>query len=104
MYYIPLKPETNYEKKRRDGMTIMTEMLVHLQNTMRRTHLLYKTNLSYTQLEKYLTQLVSMGLVQENSKPYRCYIITDKGRQFLEIVVTSNSKFGIIHKDLEDFR
>ena len=99
-----MNSESQVEKKRRDGMTIMTEMLIHLQNSMRRTHLLYKTNLSYTQLEKYLNQLVGMGLVQENSKPYRCYIITEKGRQFLEIVVTSNSKFGIVHNDLEEFR
>ena len=99
-----MNSESQVEKKRRDGMTIMTEMLIHLQNSMRRTHLLYKTNLSYTQLEKYLNQLVGMGLVQENTKPYRSYLITEKGRQFLEIVVTSNSKFRIAQNDLEDFR
>jgi|SRR6201988_771384 predicted transcriptional regulator len=71
---------------RRDELTIMTDLMANMLQPMRSTHLLYKSNLSYSQLKKYLSSLQSMGLVEEATKPYRSFTVTEKGRTFLDIV------------------
>lgn len=71
---------------RRDEITIMTDLMANMFQPMRSTHLLYKTNLSYSQLKKYLTSLLHMGLVVETAKPYRAFSITERGRTFMELV------------------
>jgi len=52
---------------------------------MRRTHILYKANLSSDQLQRYLTVLIEKGfLVEEKEKEGKKYRITDKGELFIK--------------------
>ena len=81
---------------RRDEITIMTDLMANMSQPMRSTHLLYKTNLSYSQLKKYLSSLLHMGLVEEIAEPYRAFGITEKGRTFMDLVgvdTESNRRF-----------
>jgi len=71
---------------RRDELKIMTDLMGNMLQPMRSTHLLYRTNLSYSQLKKYLSSLLNMGLIEELTKPHRAFGITDKGRTFLDLV------------------
>ena len=71
---------------RRDEIAIMTDLMANMAQPMRSTHLLYKTNLSYSQLKKYLSSLLNMGLVEEIAEPYRAFGITEKGRTFMDLV------------------
>lgn len=71
---------------RRDQLTIMTDLLSNIEEPRRVTHLLYKSNMSYTQLIKYLNVLVEMGLAQENKKPFHAYTITKNGKIFYELI------------------
>lgn len=49
------------------------------------TRVLYKSNLSYDRLVKYLEELTSKGLVQEvHASDSRYYVITERGIKFLE--------------------
>jgi len=83
---------------RRDELRIMTDLMGNMQQPMRSTHLLYRTNLSYSQLKKYLSSLLNMGLIEEITKPHRAFGITEKGRTFLDLVgteVSQNPRFGI---------
>jgi predicted transcriptional regulator len=70
---------------RRDELTIMTDLIANMLQPMRSTHLLYRTNLSYSQLKKYLSSLQKMGFIQESQKPPRVYMVTEKGRTFLDL-------------------
>ena len=72
--------------KRRDGLMIIADLLNSMNQPIKLTHILYRTNLGYTQLRKYLDLLVSMELVQELSEPNRAFVITDKGRIFRQLV------------------
>ncbi|MEM3637126.1 MAG: winged helix-turn-helix domain-containing protein [Conexivisphaerales archaeon] len=51
------------------------------------TRVLYKANLSYDRLVKYLDELISKGLLQEvHASENRYYVITQQGVKFLEEV------------------
>ena len=47
----------------------------------KKTHIMYGANLSYKLLTKYLEEVLNAGLVWEGQS---CYVITDKGREFLQ--------------------
>ncbi len=49
------------------------------------THLMYKSNLSHTQMKRYLSELEEKGLIEEieEKKDKKKISITDKGRNFL---------------------
>ncbi len=71
---------------RRNQLTIMTDLLETVQEPQRLTHILYKSNMSYSQLVKYLNDMIKLKLVEEHSKPFRSFSITSKGIQFLEMI------------------
>ncbi|MEM2760944.1 MAG: winged helix-turn-helix domain-containing protein [Nitrososphaerales archaeon] len=82
---------------RRDELTIMTDLLTTMLMPRRLTHILYKTNLSYGQLKKYLGSLMQMGLAEQIDKPCRMFRITEKGRLFMQVVAVEPNN-GIEHK------
>ena len=76
---------------RRDQITIMADMLDIIQQPQRLTHLLYRSNMSYGQLVKYLRAMKERGMIEEQSKPFRAYKITSKGKIFLDMLAQGNS-------------
>jgi predicted transcriptional regulator len=87
-------------RKRRDGLTIMVDLLNSMNQPIKLTHILYRTNLGYSQLRKYMDLLLNMGLVQERSEPNHSFVITDKGRIFVELITShsesSNPEFPLM--------
>ncbi len=71
---------------RRDKVTIMGDLLNIMQEPRRLTHILYKSNMSYVQLVKYLDNLMDMGLVEKRKMPYRSFTITSNGKLFMDLV------------------
>ena len=71
---------------RRDKITIMGDLLNIIQEPRRLTHILYKSNMSYVQLVKYLNNLIDMGLAEKKKIPFRAYTITDNGKLFMNLV------------------
>jgi len=71
---------------RRDKITIMSDLLNIMQEPRRLTHILYKSNMSYVQLVKYLDDLIDMGLAQKRQEPFRSFTITDNGKLFMDLV------------------
>lgn len=66
-------------------MDIIADILSVVKGNGRakKTHIMYGANLSYTVLTKYLSEVLNACLIRfEGSK--RCYVLTDKGRRFLE--------------------
>ena len=67
-------------------MEIISDMLAMIQlknGGIKPTHLMYKANLSHTQMKSYLDELVSQGLVAKiDGKHGKMIVITKKGQDF----------------------
>lgn len=72
--------------ERRDTLMIMSDLLQSMKEPRRLTHLLYATNLSYSQLVKYIKIVKQMGLAQEQKKPFQSYTLTTDGQLFMNMV------------------
>lgn len=71
---------------KRDKLDIMLNILEIAREPIRKTHILYRTNINHHQLTKYLTLLEELGMINNNNNKY---IITDKGRMFLDLLSNS---------------
>ena len=68
-------------------MEIISDMLAITQErngSIKPTHLMYKANLSHSQMKSYLDELIGKGLIKkEESKRGIMIAITKPGREFL---------------------
>jgi predicted transcriptional regulator len=68
---------------KRNSLEIMTQILVLCKQPQTKTRVMYRTNLSWRMLQKYLSQLQSRGLLEvHHSLPK--YATTQKGLKFVE--------------------
>jgi predicted transcriptional regulator len=66
-------------------MDIISDILAIVQEkggSIKPTHLMYKANLSHTQMKLYLDELITKGLIQKDSSESKNIVITKKGRDF----------------------
>ncbi len=61
-----------------------------INEPQRLTHILYKSNMSYAQIVRYLDDLLEMELAEEQIRPFRSFIITSSGQKFLKMVKKKN--------------
>lgn len=85
-------PEDYGALQRRDGLMIIGELLENMQEPAKLTHVLYKTNLSYIQVKRYLEMLTKMELIQKIHEPYLGFQITEKGRILVQILASHPRK------------
>lgn len=76
-------------ERKRSRLDIIADMLSSIQNKggrIKPTHLMYKSNLSHSQLKNYLEDLVLKNFVNKvkNEKDYEYIILTESGNRFLE--------------------
>ena len=76
---------------RRSEIEIIGKLIDLSKDGARKTDLLYKANLSYSQLQSYLTFLIERNILEEkisdkNLNSYRSYCTTDKGLETLKDV------------------
>ncbi len=70
--------------KRRDKLIIMAEIMDISRNGALKTQIMYKANLSFSQLQEYLALLISNNLLTKISVNGReVYKATSKGIEFL---------------------
>ena len=67
---------------RRDKIDIIADILKITLHGAKKTHIVYKANLNFTVLKKYITGLEEKGLLMKIDG--RHYMTTQKGSQFLE--------------------
>jgi predicted transcriptional regulator len=71
-------------KNNRGKIQIMGDVLSLATSGIKKTHIMYRANLSYEQVYLYLEELISKRLiVQDVSADGVVYRITQKGREFL---------------------
>ena len=68
---------------RRDELEIMLNLLDVSRQPIKKTHLLYNTNMNFNQLKRYLDMLLGMGLIEIVHSPFKGYRITNKGERFV---------------------
>ena len=79
----------------RSRMDIIAGILRVSTGGARKTHIMYRCNLSFRRLEAYLHLLANSGLVREISKSgSSAFEITDKGVAFLQIYNTLKALLG----------
>lgn len=75
----------NNPRKRRDRLYIMAEILDVAKEGVLKTQIMYKANLSFAQLNDYLSLLVDLKLLNTTTNNKKTtYKATKKGIQFLE--------------------
>ena len=74
--------------RKRSRIDIITDMLSSIRNKggrIKPTHLMYKSNMSHTQMKSYLEELMEKEMISKiKSNNYEYLIITDAGSKFLE--------------------
>ncbi len=74
--------------RKRSRIEIIHDMLKAISKkggTIKPTHLMYKANLSHTQMKQYLEELMSKNLVDEQEKKSKKRLgITQKGYAFIQ--------------------
>jgi predicted transcriptional regulator len=76
---------TSERKNNRGKIQIMGDVLALATSGIKKTHIMYRANLSYEQVHLYLGELISKRLIsQDVSSPDGIvYRTTEKGREFL---------------------
>jgi len=73
------------DRKRRDRLYIMAEVLEIAKNGCLKTQIMYRANLSFAQLNDYLGFLLEVGLLKETIENKKdVYKTTSKGARFLQ--------------------
>jgi predicted transcriptional regulator len=80
-HVVGLRPKPR--RGNRGRIEIIGDILAVCQEALaRRTHVMYKGNLSYVMLREYMEELVRKGLIEERNRG--SYLTTEKGRAFLK--------------------
>jgi predicted transcriptional regulator len=75
---------TPERKNNRGKIQIMGDVLTLGTSGIKKTHIMYKANLSYEQVHLYLGELIGKRLIEQNVSPEGVvYRTTEKGREFL---------------------
>ena len=71
--------------KRRDRLGIIAEILKIATDGCLKTQIMYRANLSFGQLNEYLSFLIKMNLLEIQKEDQKNnYVITSKGEKYLE--------------------
>ena len=68
----------------RNRLEIIADMLHVTSNGAKKTQIMYRANLNYGLLTKRLNEIRKACLISFERKR-RCYVLTSKGKQFLEV-------------------
>ena len=87
----------------RRRIDIIADILNISVTFVKKTQIMFRANLSYKVLQRYLAELVEASLISyEDDK--RCYILTNKGREFLDIYEEYSAANKLLKRRLEDAR
>ena len=83
--FLELVENSFNSRRRRDRLSIMAEFLDVARERVHKTRIMYQANLSFAQLNEYLTLLIDLNLLEAVKTPKRTfYKTTEKGLRFLQ--------------------
>lgn len=74
------------KESKRSEIDLIVEILQNTVEPVKKTNLLYMTRINFHQLVRYLTWLMSKGLVKNIEEPFAGFQITQKGVRFIKIL------------------
>lgn len=75
----------NEKSVKRDKFAIMLNILNLARTPIKRTQILYRANINFYQLTRYLDLLIKVGMIEEKDSPTRNYRTTEKGLEFIKM-------------------
>jgi predicted transcriptional regulator len=69
----------NYRRR----LDIIADILDVTRENAKKTQIMFQANLSYKVLQKYLAEIIESSLICFKDQN-QCYMLTDKGREFLD--------------------
>ena len=87
----------------RSRFDIIADMLDVASRRAKKTQIMYQANLSYRLLQKYLAEVKSSSLVKYERRG-RCYVLTDKGREFLQAYTEYSRRASFVKRHLDSFK
>ncbi len=90
---IRTKSDSSVGVRKRSDIDIMANILSAANNGTKKTHIMYRCNLSHRQLQVYLQLLLEMGFLTSHSKELTkpSFRTTSKGQKFLDAYRTLKS-------------
>jgi predicted transcriptional regulator len=86
----------------RDRLDIIADILNVASREAKKTQIMYQANLSYKVLQRYLHEILEASLVKfENDN--QCYLLTDKGQEYIEAYKEYTRSSKSMEKRLNDF-
>ena len=86
----------------RDRLEIIADILNVASKEAKKTQIMYQANLSYKVLQRYLNEVITASLVRfEDSN--QCYLLTEKGHEYLDAYKEYVRYSKIMEKRLNDF-
>jgi predicted transcriptional regulator len=87
----------------RSRFDIIADILHVVSGRAKKTHIMYRANLSHRLLQKYLAEVRRSSLVSYERKG-RCYVLTPKGQEFLEHYREYAKRASFVEKQLNHFK
>ena len=87
--------------RRRSNIEIIADMLRAGENGAGKTRIMYSTNMSYTQIQKYLSFLVTKGFIDkvEADNTAITYQLTNSGLKLLNLINSLTGMLGLNEGD-----
>jgi predicted transcriptional regulator len=70
-------------RERRDTIKLVVDILEIAINGAKKTEIVYRANLNFKQVQKFLDFLIKKGLISVSSNKRKCYQTTEKGKEFI---------------------
>jgi predicted transcriptional regulator len=85
----------------RRKLDIIADMLTAASNGAKKTQIMYQANLSHRLLKKYL-EVIGKAYLLSFKRKERHYVLTTKGKQFLEVYKEYSKRTKFVEKRLND--
>jgi predicted transcriptional regulator len=85
----------------RTRLAIIADVLLVASGDAKKTQIMYGANLSYKVLQRYLAEITAASLINFDDER-KCYVLTDKGREFLEVYQEYSRTSKHVEKKLND--
>jgi predicted transcriptional regulator len=85
----------------RSRLDIIADILQVVSQNAKKTQIMYQANLSYKVLQRYLRNITAASLI-DFEKAKQCYVLTPKGKDFLEAYKDYAKTNKSIEKRLND--
>ena len=89
----------NADYSKRDKLDILLGILDIANTPVKKTHILYRANINFYQLTRYLDLLLNLGMIEHINEPCKGFRTTEKGRQMLQLF--KQGEFGIAGNNKE---